>query len=180
VGGSALQELQSPGFWSKGQGGQSEVEGTVGKRIMRIHRFSGERLSGVRCFVMSDPVTLAEPAPARAFVLPGDFSSRPGCESEVLGSSRTASRGSSRCRARGSSAGCPSPWELQAQLPAARALAGAVGSAAALEGLRSPSHAVHEASKPGAAGSGRRAGRSGIPSRAGGEAGRGLRSRQSG
>lgn len=139
-----------------------------------------------RSLSVRSPSGLTEPSPARALILPRDLMSHRGCESKLLWSFRLRLRrrpwlrGAPAGAGRGAAApGCLSPWDLQAQLPAMRFLPGAVGSAAALRGLPSPSRAVHVASKPGTAGSRHRVGRSGIPSPAGREARRGLCSWQS-
>lgn len=101
---------------------------------MLIYCFSGKRLSGVRCFVMRDlgGATSQEPIGARrtfycqALILPRDGTGRRGCESKLLWSFRLRLR-RRRVASWGSGAGCVSPWELRAQLPAARLQLRALG-----------------------------------------------------
>lgn len=197
-------ELCSPGFWSKQRSGQSWVKGDVGKGAYEEEEDNANSLflreaafrrkvlchERSRCSRRSPPVRsplwLTEPSPARALIVPRDLMSCHGCESKLLWSFHlelhsccVASWSSSRCRARGSSARVPVPVGAPHTAPPMRLLPVAVGRAVPLEGLPSPSHAVHIASKPGMAGSRHRMGHSGIPSPAGREARRGLCSRQS-
>lgn len=138
------------------------------RRITLIHCFSGEWLSGVRCFVTRDVGAAAgqEPIGARrtfscqALILPRDGSSRHGCESNCSGASARGSVGAGwACRA-----AVPGACPLGAPSAAPRSTFAAGGTA---QGVPSPSRAAHAASKPRVAAFWHRAGHSNVPGAAG-------------